>query len=258
MKKILRLIFLVLTIREIALEAAETILLGQTVDRCLARGMFTAPKGPGEATRVRAAFDETFGAFTRDVQFSELSVISGEYRFVLDIAEPGSGSLLSLDGLKLFATSTPGQNTTNVNSLGTLLYDLDAAEAYEDSVAAARRAEDEAEEEGAAVATLHDVVPPLGAEPAGRLDGRLAAVFVQVVDLVDLGADELVLEVGVDHAGGLGRLPAGADRPGADLLLAGREVRLKAEQLVTGTDHAVESGLFQAEVRQKQLLVLAI
>ena len=47
-----------------------------------------------------------------------------------------------------------------------------------------------------------------------------------------LGADEALLEVGVDHAGGLRRQRAAAQRPGAHFLRAGGEVRQQAEQVV--------------------------
>ena len=52
----------------------------------------------------------------------------------------------------------------------------------------------------------------------------------EVVEGDDLGADEALLEVGVDHAGGLRRGGALVDRPGAHFLLAGGEVGLQAEQ----------------------------
>ena len=43
-----------------------------------------------------------------------------------------------------------------------------------------------------------------------------------------LGADEAALQVGVDHAGALGRGRAGAERPRAGLLVARREERARA------------------------------
>ena len=53
--------------------------------------------------------------------------MGGEIQFVLDIGEPANdpASLLSLDGLKIFSTSTPGQITTDVGSFGTPLWDMD-------------------------------------------------------------------------------------------------------------------------------------
>ena len=69
-----------------------------------------------------------------------MQVVNGTYNFVLDIGEPvsdntnkGQESLLSLDGLKLYVTNTPGQNSSSVDGngnasgiLGTLLWDMDA------------------------------------------------------------------------------------------------------------------------------------
>ena len=63
--------------------------------------------------------------------------------------------------------------------------------------------------------------------PAALIAASLP-MLLEIVERVDLRADEALLEVGVDHAGRLGRGGTLADRPGADLLLAGREVRLQA------------------------------
>src|SRR5262249_913326 len=102
------------------------------------------------------------------------------------------------------------------------------------------------------VAVLDDVVLALDAQLAGGLDRSLLAVLIEVVDGVDLGADEALLEVGVDHAGRLGSERALADRPRADLLLAGGEVRLQAEQAVAFAGERRERGLSEA-VRREQL-----
>src|ERR1043166_7899613 len=82
------------------------------------------------------------------------------------------------------------------------------------------------------VAVLHDVLLALAAQLAGGLDRGFAAELLEVSDRVDLGADEFSLEVAVDDAGSLGGERALADRPRPDLLLAGGEVRLQAEQAV--------------------------
>lgn len=83
-------------------------------------------------------FDESYGVWTHDVLISSFRDIdnNGTFQFVLDIGEPAAKtqSLLSLDGLKLFSTSIPGQNGNAVDELGnwvgpengTLLWDLDA------------------------------------------------------------------------------------------------------------------------------------
>ena len=51
------------------------------------------------------------------------------YRFLLDINEPNSSnkSRISLDSLKMFTTSTAGQTTTSVESLGVKRFDMDLA-----------------------------------------------------------------------------------------------------------------------------------
>src|SRR5262249_19830435 len=68
------------------------------------------------------------------------------------------------------------------------------------------------------VAVLHDVVLALDASLARRAGGRDRAGRDQVVVGDDLGLDEALLEVGVDHAGRLGGGRADRDLPGAGLL----------------------------------------
>lgn len=69
-------------------------------------------------------FDEVFGIHTHDLLFSTLTADSnGNFNFVLDIGEPVGSvqnpqSLLSLDGLKLFKTSIPGQNSSSIDGSG--------------------------------------------------------------------------------------------------------------------------------------------
>ena len=82
------------------------------------------------------------------------------------------------------------------------------------------------------VAVLHDVVLALHAEPAGLARAGLAAERHVVVIADRLGLDEAALEVGVDDTCGLGGLGTDSNRPGADLLGAGGEEALQAEQLV--------------------------
>lgn len=93
-----------------------------------------------QANQGAYPFEEKFGAWTHDVLFSSLQIVNGTYNFVLDIGEPvatndnqGQQSLLSLDGLKLYVSATPGQNSSSVDGngdangiLGVLLWDMDA------------------------------------------------------------------------------------------------------------------------------------
>lgn len=79
------------------------------------------------------AFDEnSSNQFTRNIQVSELAqrTINGTafYEFLLDVNEPNSASAadISLDQLKIFTSPTGSQTTSNISSLGTLRYDLDA------------------------------------------------------------------------------------------------------------------------------------
>jgi hypothetical protein len=97
----------------------------------------------GNSTQANAGaypFDEKFGIWTHDLAFSSMQIVNGTYNFVLDIGEPvsdntnkGQESLLSLDGLKLYVTNTPGQNSNSVAGngdasgiAGTLFWNMDA------------------------------------------------------------------------------------------------------------------------------------
>ncbi|MBG9885235.1 hypothetical protein ABE10_01255, partial [Bacillus toyonensis] len=93
------------------------------------------------------------------------------------------------------------------------------------------------------VAVLHDVVLALQAGlafGAGLGDG---AGLDEVVERDDLRLDEALLEVGVDDACGLRRLPALADGPGPRLLGAGGEVGLQSQGVEADARELVEAGL---------------
>src|SRR5690606_25801099 len=62
-----------------------------------------------------------------------------------------------------------------------------------------------------------------------------------------LGADEALLEIGVDHARRARRPRAFFDGPGARFLRTHGEIGHKAEKAVAGTDEAVETGFAKAE-----------
>ncbi|MBL0928012.1 MAG: hypothetical protein IBJ11_10235 [Phycisphaerales bacterium] len=80
------------------------------------------------------AFDEKGTLnYTHDVQIQDLGgrVVNGVpyYEILLDINENNNNQdrYLSLDQLKIFISPMGGQNTANIASLGTLVYDIDAA-----------------------------------------------------------------------------------------------------------------------------------
>jgi hypothetical protein len=79
-------------------------------------------------------FDEKPGPWTHDLRLADLHRLSMDgsdyFEFVLDINESSGpvGRLFSLDEIKIYTSPVGGQNTTDLGSLGTLRYDLDAAE----------------------------------------------------------------------------------------------------------------------------------
>jgi hypothetical protein len=63
------------------------------------------------------------------VGFITLADGSVVMRFLLDINQTNADALLSLDNVQIYLSGTPNQSTTNVSSLGTLVYSLDTATA---------------------------------------------------------------------------------------------------------------------------------
>ena len=108
------------------------------------------------------------------------------------------------------------------------------------------------------VAVAHDVLFAFGRELACIAALGLAAELHEVLPPDDLGLDEAALEVGVDDAGGLGGEGALRDRPGANFLHAGREIRREAQQLVAGADDGVEARLGQADAGEEVGAVLRV
>lgn len=80
----------------------------------------------------RVPFDEKTGPWTRDLRLGEVPLIVKNgipyLELLLDINENKGGGheYLSLDALRLYTSPVPSQNTTDLNQLGTLRYDLDA------------------------------------------------------------------------------------------------------------------------------------
>ena len=77
------------------------------------------------------AFDEnTSPNFTRNLTYGDIPIVTIDgiaYKeFLLDINQSNSNPLLSLDKIQIFSSAVGSQTTTNVSSLGSLVYDLDA------------------------------------------------------------------------------------------------------------------------------------
>src|SRR5262249_60132426 len=89
------------------------------------------------------------------------------------------------------------------------------------------------------VAVLDDVVLALEAHLAGLLGAKLATGSHIVVEGDGFGADEALLEIGMDAAGGARRLGAGLHGPGTRLLGTGGKKRKEVEQPGTPPGHAV-------------------
>ncbi len=101
------------------------------------------------------------------------------------------------------------------------------------------------------VAVLHDVLLAFRPDDALFLRAFPAAVRDELIVAHRLGANEAALEIGVNHARCLRRGVAAMNRPRADFLLAGREVRLQSEQVVAGANEPIETGRLEAERREK-------
>ncbi|MEP6936984.1 MAG: hypothetical protein ABI871_02840 [Chthoniobacterales bacterium] len=85
------------------------------------------------AATPQGPFDDKAGIWTHDIQLSDLQAstvsLNGTqyFKLLLDVNEPNSASLISLDKLQIYTSPTASQTTTNVSSLGVLRYDLDSA-----------------------------------------------------------------------------------------------------------------------------------
>ena len=105
------------------------------------------------------------------------------------------------------------------------------------------------------IAVLDDILLAFLPRLAGFLGPGLA-VEPYVVAIGDgFRLDEALLEVPVDHASGLWRRRALADRPGAGLLWADCEVGKQPQQVVSGLDDAVEARFLKAETVQELLFL---
>lgn len=87
----------------------------------------------GYNTSGGTPLDDKAGPWTHDVQYSDLAkstvTLGGAsyFKLLLDVNEPGgSKSKISLDSLQFYTSATGSQTTTNIASLGTLRYNLDA------------------------------------------------------------------------------------------------------------------------------------
>ncbi|CAN5486998.1 hypothetical protein BH18VER1_BH18VER1_09700 [soil metagenome] len=92
-----------------------------------------SPTEEGYNTSGTPQFDTKAGIFTHDIQFSDLQsttvMLDGTsyFKILLDVNEPnGNKSDISLDSLRFYTSATGSQSTTDIASLGTLRYDLDA------------------------------------------------------------------------------------------------------------------------------------
>lgn len=91
------------------------------------------PSEQGYNTSGGTPFDAKAGPWTHNIQFSDLQqttiTLNGAqyFQILLDVNEPnGAKSLVTLDSLQFYTSATGSKTTTNVMSLGTLRYDLDA------------------------------------------------------------------------------------------------------------------------------------
>src|SRR5258706_342799 len=72
--------------------------------------------------------------------------------------------------------------------------------------------------------------------------GRDAAERREILVADDLGLDETLFEIGVNHAGGLRSPPAFLDRPRPHFLFAGGEIRLQPEQCIRAANERRNPG----------------
>ncbi len=101
------------------------------------------------------------------------------------------------------------------------------------------------------VAVLDDVFLAFKAERAFGAGRGFGAGCKQVVPANGFGADEMVLQVGVDGSGSLRRFGADGHGPGAALIFAGGEETDQAEKLVALADQADQAALVKPVAAEK-------
>src|SRR5271166_2029562 len=97
------------------------------------------------------------------------------------------------------------------------------------------------------VAVGDDIVLAFEPELAGLARARFAAKGRVVVVSDGLGPDEAALEIAMDDAGGLRRLGALLDRPGARLLRPDGEEGDEVQERIASADDAIEARLGEAD-----------
>src|ERR1700761_6424143 len=100
------------------------------------------------------------------------------------------------------------------------------------------------------IAVLNDIFGTFEAHLARVLRALLAAIGDEVVIGDGLGADEALLEIGVDHARGLRRLGAVPHRPGMRFFRSDGEEGDEIEQAIAGMDDARETRLAKPQRRE--------
>src|SRR4051812_26966550 len=96
------------------------------------------------------------------------------------------------------------------------------------------------------VAILHHVFLAFQAQSAADARGGLRAGIQQLIPANGLGADEVVLEIGMDGARGLRRFGPHRHRPCAAFVLTGGEEADEPQQLVALADEAHQAALVQS------------
>lgn len=93
------------------------------------------PIEQGYNTSGGTPFDDKAGPWTHDLTFGALQnsaiTLNGVsyFKLLLDVNEPGGNkSLISLDQLQFYTSSTGSQTTTNIGSLGTLRYTFNSGD----------------------------------------------------------------------------------------------------------------------------------
>src|ERR1017187_137006 len=92
------------------------------------------------------------------------------------------------------------------------------------------------------VAVFDDVFLAFHAVKAFLARGGDGTEVHQIVVSHGLGLDKTAREIRVDHPGGFRRGVADVNGPGADFLLARREIRPQAEQMIRRADERADAG----------------
>src|SRR5262245_31863194 len=103
------------------------------------------------------------------------------------------------------------------------------------------------------VAILDDVLLAFESKESLFLERVKTAVSREIVVTANFSANEMILQIGMNHAGRVLRVGSADDCPGTTFFFADREERNQTEQSIGGADQTLRSRFGQSVVAEEAL-----